>query len=232
MDYPYYPPGVAIPAYRPNVTPLLVILASFGIILGAVLSFALVLARRLRPQFCNASASDQSRFLWFVLCYFVLNHATLAGSQSLVAQLWKEYALSDSRYLTSDPFTLCVEAVTVVAWGPLCWATAVSIVQGSGSRYPLQMLICLAHLYGVALYYGTVGAEVLLHGVSYFRPEPFYVWVYFIGMNAPWVLVPAAVLYDSFQKIQDAVAGAAKTAALMQPSSRQSTTRAEPKKLR
>lgn len=38
----------------------------------------------------------------------------LAGSQDLLAQLWKEYALSDSRYLTSDPFMLCVEAITVV----------------------------------------------------------------------------------------------------------------------
>lgn len=46
--------------------------------------------------------------------YFVYNHAGLAGSQDLFAQLWKEYALSDSRYLTSDPFMLCVEAITVV----------------------------------------------------------------------------------------------------------------------
>ena len=44
--------------------------------------------------------------------YFVLNHATLASSQSLFAQLWKEYSLSDSRYLTSDPFMLCIETVS------------------------------------------------------------------------------------------------------------------------
>ncbi|CAL3965508.1 unnamed protein product, partial [Diplocarpon coronariae] len=30
----------------------------------------------------------------------------------LFGQLWKEYALSDSRYLTSDPFVLCMETVT------------------------------------------------------------------------------------------------------------------------
>lgn len=47
--------------------------------------------------------------------YFLYRHATLAGSQDLFAQLWKEYALSDSRYLTSDPFMLCVEAITVVS---------------------------------------------------------------------------------------------------------------------
>lgn len=46
--------------------------------------------------------------------YFVFNHATVASSQNLFAQLWKEYALSDSRYLTSDPFMLSVESITVV----------------------------------------------------------------------------------------------------------------------
>lgn len=34
--------------------------------------------------------------------------------QDLFGQLWKEYAMSDSRYLTSDPFVLCMETVTAV----------------------------------------------------------------------------------------------------------------------
>ena len=44
----------------------------------------------------------------------MLNHKTLAGSQELFGQLWKEYSLSDSRYLTSDAFVVCMEAVTAV----------------------------------------------------------------------------------------------------------------------
>lgn len=47
--------------------------------------------------------------------YFVLNHSSLAGQQTLFAQLWKEYSLSDSRYLTSDPFMVSVETITVVS---------------------------------------------------------------------------------------------------------------------
>ncbi|MBE3045925.1 hypothetical protein IMZ48_25960 [Candidatus Bathyarchaeota archaeon] len=47
--------------------------------------------------------------------YFVLNHSSMAGQQTLFAQLWKEYALSDSRYLTSDPFMISVETITVVS---------------------------------------------------------------------------------------------------------------------
>ena len=38
----------------------------------------------------------------------------LSGKQDLFGQLWKEYAFSDSRYLTSDPFVLCMETITAV----------------------------------------------------------------------------------------------------------------------
>jgi cholestenol delta-isomerase len=46
--------------------------------------------------------------------YFSVNHQQMAPAQDLFGQLWKEYALSDSRYLTSDPFVLCMETVTAV----------------------------------------------------------------------------------------------------------------------
>ena len=46
--------------------------------------------------------------------YFSYNHAKMAGQQDFFGQLWKEYAWSDSRYLTSDPFVLCMETVTAV----------------------------------------------------------------------------------------------------------------------
>ena len=49
------------------------------------------------------------------LGYFVFNHASLAGQQTIFAQLWKEYSLSDSRYLTSDPFMVSIEIITVVS---------------------------------------------------------------------------------------------------------------------
>jgi hypothetical protein len=48
------------------------------------------------------------------IAYFVAYHGRIAGMQNLFARLWKEYALSDSRYLTHDPFILSIEALTVV----------------------------------------------------------------------------------------------------------------------
>ena len=46
--------------------------------------------------------------------YFSLNHTRMAPAQDLFGQMWKEYAYSDSRYLTSDPFVLCMETITAV----------------------------------------------------------------------------------------------------------------------
>ncbi len=84
-------------------------------------------------------------------------------------------------------FLLFFQAV----WGPLCFVTAACIAKGhSGIRYPLQIVLSTAHLYGVALYYATCYAENLYRGVSYSRPEPLYFWVYYVGFNAPWVVVP------------------------------------------
>lgn len=39
----------------------------------------------------------------------------MPGRQDLFGQLWKEYSHSDSRYLTSDPFVLCMETITAVS---------------------------------------------------------------------------------------------------------------------
>jgi hypothetical protein len=47
--------------------------------------------------------------------YFVLNYENIASLQGLFAQLWKEYSLSDSRYLTADPFMVAIETITVVS---------------------------------------------------------------------------------------------------------------------
>ena len=46
--------------------------------------------------------------------YFAYNFRNMGGLNDLFGQLWKEYALSDSRYLTQDAFVLCMETVTAV----------------------------------------------------------------------------------------------------------------------
>jgi hypothetical protein len=45
----------------------------------------------------------------------MIHHNHMASAQDLFGQLWKEYALSDSRYMTSDTLVLCMETMTVVS---------------------------------------------------------------------------------------------------------------------
>lgn len=44
----------------------------------------------------------------------MINHGRMASAQDFFGQLWKEYALSDSRYMTADTMVLCMETMTVV----------------------------------------------------------------------------------------------------------------------
>jgi hypothetical protein len=73
-----------------------------------------------------------------------------------------------------------------LAWGPLSLLTVFAILTAAPTRHALQLIVCTAHLYGVALYYLTNWVE----GVSYSRPEFLYFWVYYVGFNLPWAIVP------------------------------------------
>ncbi|GAB1320433.1 hypothetical protein MFIFM68171_10643 [Madurella fahalii] len=230
QGHPYYPQDSVIPGYAPNSTPIPVIIGAFGGIVGVFTLACVSLAKWYSPGLKRA---EQLTIGWFTLCgflhcffegYFVLHHASIPASQSIFSQAWKEYSLSDSRYLTSDPFMLCIEMLTTLIWGPLSFLTALLIATSAsehhsrrrssqhGARHLLQTVVCVGHLYGVALYYGTCGFAEHMRGLSYSRPEWQYYWGYYAGMNAPWAVVPGVLLYQSARAIQGAFAAAAAAA--------------------
>lgn len=81
-DHPYYPPGVVIPNYAPNTTPLWLLFVYFGSALGAFLTATFVIARLVKPRFRFAAFSDKSLFVWFTLCRF--RRATLTFTWPLL----------------------------------------------------------------------------------------------------------------------------------------------------
>lgn len=129
--------------------------------------------------------------------YFVFNHATLAADTGLFGQMWKEYSLSDSRYLTSDTFTVCMETVTTVLWGPLSILAAYFIAIDHPARHPLQALISFGQIYGDILYLSTSFFDEAYRQTAYSRPEPFYYYGYFIFLNAIWLVIPGLLLLQS-----------------------------------
>lgn len=126
--------------------------------------------------------------------YFALNYKELAGMSTLFGQLWKEYALADSRYLTQDPFVLCMETVTAALWGPLCWVVAGLIAKDHPLRHPLQTIVSMGQLYGDLLYYATSMFDHYCYEINYSRPERFYFWGYYFFMNFIWIVIPASRL--------------------------------------
>ena len=58
------------------------------------------------------------------------------------------------------------------------------------TRHFFQVVVCTAHIHSVTLYYATNLGESRQFGVSYSRPEFLYFWVYYVGFNLPWLLVP------------------------------------------
>lgn len=119
--HPYFPPGAVIPGYVANDKDVTELMLKFGAVTGAVVGSALWLTTRSRHPL---RAIDRFAAAWFALCgflhvafegYYLVYRHELTGMSTLFAQLWKEYALSDSRYLTHDIFTISVETITAVS---------------------------------------------------------------------------------------------------------------------
>jgi cholestenol delta-isomerase len=126
--HPYYPVNAQVVGYLANKWNTLELVSMFAAGCAAIFSVTFVLVKRIRPTLSNG---DLATIMWFVLCgcihsffegYFAYNFRTMGSMQDLFGQLWKEYSLSDSRYLTQDAFVLCMETVTAVR-SPLLFIT-------------------------------------------------------------------------------------------------------------
>lgn len=111
--------------------------------------------------------------------------------------MWKEYSLSDSRYLTSDSFVTCMESLTAALWGPLSLVCAHLIVTDHPARHQLQTVISVGQLYGVVLYYATCAFEEYYRATLYSIPHRAYFWGYYVFLNFIWVVIPVALIWQS-----------------------------------
>ncbi|KAF2874003.1 Emopamil binding protein-domain-containing protein [Massariosphaeria phaeospora] len=199
--HPYYPIEVEIVGYLANEWNTVELCAMFAAGCAVIFSITYVIVKRLRPRM---STGDLFTILWFVLCgcihlffegYFAYNFRNMGRMQDLFGQLWKEYSLSDSRYLTQDAFVLCMESITAAFWGPLSFVTAALIAVDHPLRYSLQVIVSLGQLYGDVLYYGTSMFDHYILNLSYSRPEAGYFWGYFVLMNAFWIVIPLYLIF-------------------------------------
>ncbi|GAO19699.1 uncharacterized protein UV8b_06098 [Ustilaginoidea virens] len=219
----YYPLEANAENHVANTMDAPVLLFIFASGCAAILAATYVIAKRTRPTICHGGIAIA---FWWVLCgfihsffegYFAYNHSDIVRRSDLFAQLWKEYSLSDSRYMTRDAFTVCMETVTAMFWGPGSFFVAYAFLTDHPLRYPAQLVVSLGQLYGDVLYYAIYWYEESVNGTVYCRPERYYYWAYFVLCNAFWIVIPLAMIWQSvwaigrvFEKSKQAADGSAK----------------------
>ncbi|CZR52284.1 related to emopamil-binding protein [Phialocephala subalpina] len=219
--HPYYPLNVSIPGYIANTTEPLALVSVFASSCALVFATTWLIVKNTRP---SLSTSDFLTIIWFVMCgfihlviegYYSYNFLTIASNTDLLAQMWKVYSLSDSRYLTQNAFVLSMESVTALFWGPLSFLVSYLILTDHQLRHPLQSVLSLGQLYGDVLYYATNIFDEWVYGWSYSRPEPEVFWGLYVGLNAVWMVIPSVLLFTSVRAGGRAFAALAKMEKLL-----------------
>ncbi|KAJ2783698.1 hypothetical protein GGI15_002492 [Coemansia interrupta] len=202
-SHPYYPRDASLPHYVASQFNMSESLTTLGSAILLIAFISVILISKARTPL---STKDKLIVIWMLVCagihivlegYFSFNHATLAGKQTVLADLWREYAHSDSRYLTSDPFTVIMEGITAVFDGAFAVVTAYGILADSPIRYSAQLITSLAQLYGDVIYMATNYME----GFKYTNPHPLYFYGYFVFMNLPWIVIPTVLMVDAVKNI-------------------------------
>ncbi|KAG0378976.1 hypothetical protein BGX24_002129 [Mortierella sp. AD032] len=146
--HPYFPRDLVLDHYVPNTNTVFQTLVYVGIGFLSVAALVLALGYSRRNTTLQRN-KDKFAFFWFILsgmlniffeAYYEYNHATLAGDNHPVAQVWKEYALSDSRYLSSDSFVRVVETFTTVSFNAP-WLMTPLVLLNDSVRFLLKAVV-------------------------------------------------------------------------------------------
>ncbi|KAJ3076237.1 hypothetical protein HDU98_004850 [Podochytrium sp. JEL0797] len=195
--HPFFPRTLVLPHFQPSqlsMSKTLVIFFSF--VITALITAWTLISRKTRDT------PTRLLFTWLITCslihgivegYFAFTNATIAGDQTVLSAVWKEYAMSDSRYMSSDPFVVVMEGFTAVLWGPGCLLAAYLLYHHHPARHLVQLVVSCGQLYGLLIYYGTE----IFDGFTHSSPAILHFWVYFWGFNAPWFVVPVLVVRSS-----------------------------------
>ncbi|XP_062865812.1 emopamil-binding protein-like [Trichomycterus rosablanca] len=169
------------------------------------LSFALA-------QICCKKSSGTERWILVWLFYDAIVHITLEGpfvymslvgtvatSDSIFAELWKEYGKADEHWLHSDPTIVSLELLTVVLDGFLALLLIYAIIKDKHYRHFVQITLCVCELYGGWM---TFCPDWLMGSPNLNTSNWLYFWVYLVFFNGVWVVVPGLLLCQSWKDLQ------------------------------
>ncbi|KAJ3336842.1 hypothetical protein HDU93_002082 [Gonapodya sp. JEL0774] len=151
-------------------------------------------------------AFDSIMHLTFELGYTVV---TLQGGASknegFFAELWKEYGKADARWAVYDPTILSLELLTVYLAGPLAALCMYGTMYNTPWRHFAQIVLNTAELYGGWM---TFAPEWVSGSPSLTTSNPIYLYLYLAFFNGLWVVIPLALLYESYGAVTEAAKAA------------------------
>ncbi len=206
QPHPFYPPSLPLANYHAMTIPAGAIFAVFGasvlLIVGVLvrLSSHLPLASRIIATWLAVTGAIHLVIEGYVV---VTPDYYQHPADNYLSEAWKEYTKADSRYASRDSFVISMEAVTAFLVGPLCFVATHGILKNRPWRWVLSLVVSVCQVYGDVLYYGTCFLEGFVHS----RPEPLYFWVYFVLLNALWVVIPACVGVHSWRELTRSAGG-------------------------
>ncbi|KAG5228047.1 3-beta-hydroxysteroid-Delta(8),Delta(7)-isomerase [Salix suchowensis] len=191
QPHPYAPTDLKIPGYAPNFLTQSTIVSVYGL---------------------SSFLSKIDRLLMCWWAFTGLTHLILEGyfvfspefykdkTAHYLAEVWKEYSKGDSRYAARDAATVTVEGVTAVVEGPASLLAVCYCFRKIIQLHILQLAVSLGQLYGTAVYFLTAYLEG-----DHFAATSYHYYVYYIGANASWVVIPSLIALRCWNKICSAV---------------------------
>ncbi|XP_074586135.1 putative 3-beta-hydroxysteroid-Delta(8),Delta(7)-isomerase [Curcuma longa] len=203
--HPYVPKDLKLPGYVPCFLSQKDIVVPYLATSLLLVSFIWIFSGR-----SKLTKTDRLLMCWWA--FTGLTHIILEGyfafspefykekTPHYLAEVWKEYSKGDSRYVGRDAGIVSVEGITAVLEGPASLIAVYAIATRKPYSYILQFAVCIGQLYGCLVYFITA----FLEGDN-FAMSPFYYWVYYIGANGWWVVIPLLIANRSWKKITAAI---------------------------
>ncbi|EGG18738.1 putative 3-beta-hydroxysteroid-Delta(8),Delta(7)-isomerase [Cavenderia fasciculata] len=134
------------------------------------------------------------------------------------ASLYSQYAKYDLRYAIADPMVVFFCFLELVQ-GAACFILALFVVQQSKYRHALQIFLSALQGLGTVFYFITP----YIYGKwdELISSDPFELWVYVVGLNGLWLLIPIILTIQSFIAI-------GKTTAIAEKSSQKNKVASSP----
>ncbi|KAJ8047398.1 3-beta-hydroxysteroid-Delta(8),Delta(7)-isomerase [Holothuria leucospilota] len=199
IQHPFTPQTAEVPGYVPNVIPLWQIFACYLVPL-CVICLLVIFGLRHDQYGKKFGLNERVFFVWFAIsgfthiCVeipFTLGQASMAWRGDIWSEIWKEYSKADSRYILAQSTTVAIEIMTAWILGPMCLMVVWLHYKRNTTRYVLELIIAVSHLYGTTVYY----LEEHLSGYEHVPVDnPKYMWLYFGVFNSPWLIFPVLII--------------------------------------